>query len=201
MNQLTTTAKVKAYMGITDASSDTLIDGLILQVGSFISDYCGGRIFDRQDYVETYDTYNGRHKIFLKQIPVTAVSAVKYRAGTPSSPVWNTYNADSYLPYLNAGYIHFYGALPTVAQGLQVSYTAGFLIDFTHETDPLLHTLPQSLTMAANEMIANILNTRRAAGITSETTEGQTIQYDMQRAMTSNVKNALHSYKMFRIAS
>jgi hypothetical protein len=201
MNQLTTTAKVKEYMGITDSGSDTLIASLIKGVSAFIGSYCGGRKFESADYVETYDTQNGRHKIFLKQIPVTEVTTVEYRAGTPSTPIWNTYNVDSYLPYLNEGYIYFYSALPRVAQGLRISYTAGYLIDFDHEDDTTKHTLPFDLTMAANEMIGNILNTRKAAGITNETTEGQSITYDFKRAMTDSVKNTLDTYKLFRIAS
>ena len=201
MDNLTTVDKVKEYLGITDSNSDAVITALVSSVSQYISSYCGGRQFGSHDYVETYDTYSGRRKIFLRQIPVTAVTVVKYRSGTPSSPVWNTYNADSYLTYLKPGYIHFYGPLPEVPQGLQVTYTAGYLIDFNNYDDINLHTLPKDRTMAANEMIGNILNTRKAGGIASETTEGQTIQYDLKRAMTESVKNTLDNYKIIFIAS
>lgn len=201
MDALTTLDKVKEYLGITDSNSDTVITALVSSVSAYISSYCGGRQFGSHDYVETYDTYNGRHKVFLRQIPVNTVSAVKYRAGTPSTPVWNTYNVDSYLTYLKPGYIHFYGALPSVPQGLQITYNAGYLIDFDNYDDINSHTLPKDLTLAANEMIGNVLNTRKAGGIASETTEGQTIQYDLKRAMTESVKNILDSYKLISIAS
>lgn len=198
-NALTTRTKVKSYMGITDSSSDTIIDELITGVTAFIQGYCGGRNFLSTSYVEIYDTYKGRHKIFLKQIPVTAISAVEYRSGTPSSPVWVTYSADGYLSYLSAGYIRFYGALPEIAQGMRISYTAGYFIDWANEFTAT-HTLPADLTMAANEMISTILNTRRSGGISNETTEGQSITYDFKRAMTDNVRNTLTSYKVTRIA-
>lgn len=201
MDNLTTVAKVKEYLGITDSGSDAILATLVSGVSQYISSYCGGRNFGSRSYVETYDTYTGRRKIFLRQIPVTAVSSVKYRSGTPSAPVWNTYNADSYLTYLKPGYIQFFGPLPSVPQGLQVTYTAGYLIDFNNYDDQNLHTLPKDLTIAANEMIGNMMNTRKAGGISSETTEGQTIQYDMKRAMTESVKNTLDSYKMVFIAS
>lgn len=198
-NALTTRTKVKSYMGITDTSSDTIIDELITYVSAFIGSYCGGRNFLSSSYVEIYDTYRGRHKIFLKQIPVTAISAVEYRSGTPSAPVWVTYGVDGYLSYLSAGYIRFYGALPEIAQGMRISYTAGYLIDWANENTST-HTLPEDLTMAANEMIATVLNTRKSGGITNETTEGQSITYDFKRAMSDNVKNTLSLYQINRIA-
>lgn len=197
---LTTRTKVKSYMGITSTDNDTVIDELITGVTAFIKAYCGGRSFLNQAHVETYDSKHGRHKIFLNQLPVTALTAVEYRAGTPSTPTWITYNADSYLLYGNAGYIHFYGALPEAPQGFRISYTAGYLIDFANEFTST-HTLPADLTMASNEMIATILNTRKSGGITTESTEGQAITYDtMAGAMSKNVKNILNGYKIFRIA-
>lgn len=197
---LTTRTKVKSYMGITGTDNDTVIDELITGVTAFIKSYCGGRNFLSQAYVEIYDSKRGRHKIFLKQLPVSALTVVEYRAGTPSTPIWNTYNADTYLLYGNAGYIHFYGGLPEVPQGFRISYTAGYLIDFTQEFTAF-HTLPADLTMAANEMIATILNTRKSGGITTESTEGQAITYDtMAGAVSKNVKNILNGYKIFRIA-
>jgi hypothetical protein len=198
-NALTTRTKVKSYMGISVTDFDTVIDELITGVTEFIQNYCGGRNFLSQNYVEIQDTKHGRHKLFLKQTPVTALSAVEYRAGTPSAPIWNTYNADSYLLYGAPGYIHFYGALPSVAQGMRITYTAGYLIDFANEFT-VTHTLPADLTMAANEMIATILNTRKSGGITNESTEGQSITYDFKRAMSDNVKNTLANYKLYRLA-
>lgn len=196
---LTTRTKVKSFLGITDSSSDTVIDELITGVTAFIKSYCGGRSFLSASYVETYDTYKGRHKIFLKQLPVSAISAVEYRSGTPSSPQWVTYSADGYLPYFSTGYIYFYGALPQIAQGMRISYTAGYLIDWNNEFSAT-HTLPADLTLAANEMVASLFNTRRASGITNETTEGQSITYDFNKAVTPQVSEILTSYKITRIA-
>lgn len=196
---LTTRQKVKDFAGITDSASDTIIDQLITGVTMFIKNYCGGRNFLSASYVETYDTYRGRHKIFLKQVPVTAITTVEYRSGTPTVPIWNTYDANSYLTYLTPGYIHFYGALPQISQGLRVTYTAGYLIDFTNEFTAT-HTLPADLTMAANEMCATFLNTRRSGGITAEATEGQSVNYDFKHALTDTLVNILSNYKMYRVA-
>jgi hypothetical protein len=201
MPNLTSVDKVKEYMGITDATSDTLIGNLVSEVSIYIANFCGGRNFLSQSYTEVYDTKAGRHKIFLRQIPVTAITSVKYRGGTPSNPTWLDYHVDGYLTYLKPGYIHFFSSLPGVAQGMQIVYTAGYIIDFNNYDDIMQHNLPKDITMAANEMVANYMNTRKAAGISSESTEGQSIQYNMERAMTQNVKTILNSYKLNFIAS
>lgn len=201
LDALTTRTKVKSYMGITGTDNDTVIDELITGVTAFIKSYCGGRKFLQADYVEIYDSRHGRHKIFLNIIPVTGVTSVEYRSGPASNPTWVAYNADSYLLYGNGGYIHFFGALPEVPQGLRITYFAGYSIDFTQEFDTGFHTLPADITLAANEIIATILNTRKSAGITTESTEGQAITYDtMAGAMSKNAKNILNGYKIYRIA-
>lgn len=195
---LTTRTKVKSYLGITGTDNDTVIDELITGVTAFVKGYCG-RNFLSTAYTEIHDTKQGRHKVFLKNLPITTLTTVEYRGGTPSTPVWNTYSADSYLLYANAGYVYFYGELPETHQGLRFTYTAGYLIDFTNEFTGT-HTLPADITMAINEMIGAILNTRKAGGITTETTEGQSISYDFKRSMSDNVKSILNGYKLYNLA-
>lgn len=198
-NALTTTAKVKTYVGITDSNSDAVIEMLINQATLFIENYCGGRKFLSQSYTEVYDT-DGK-VIFLNQYPVTAIASVKYRSGTPSTPVWNTYNVDSYLSYLNEGYIKFYGNLSKIPQGMQIIYTAGYLIDFTSgttEADITKHTLPFELTMACTMLTAHYLTNRQAHNITMLRTEGQEVRFNATSEMPDAVKEILTSYQAFR---
>lgn len=196
---LTTRQKVKDYLSISDTTKDTLIDELINYVSYFIQNYCGGRNFLSQSYVEIKDP-GGRTKLFLNQFPVTAVTLVEYRSGTPSTPVWVTYSADAYLPYLLEGYIHFYARLPLVPQGMRVTYTAGYLIDFTNEFSAT-HTLPEDLTMVCTEIVAKQVNTAQSQGIYSESTEGQSVQFDSKvHKLSDNHEEILNSYKTFRYA-
>ena len=62
---LTTKEKVKAYLEITDASKDTIIETLIDQVTDFIEGYCGGRRFLESTYTQLFDTKQGMSKLFL----------------------------------------------------------------------------------------------------------------------------------------
>lgn len=200
---LTTRQLVKDYLGIAtgDTTYDTVIDELINYATAFIKNYTGGRNFLATDYVDMYDTYRGRRKIFLRQFPVNTVTKVEYRSGVPTAVIWLVYDPNSYLVYLKSGYIHFYGQLPQVSLGLQVTYNAGYLIDFNNPFDPTKHTLPADLTMVANEIIAKIYNTRKSAGILQETTEGQSISYSFKaRELDDHSANILASYKAYRIA-
>ncbi len=196
---LTTRTKVKSFLGITDTSSDTLIDELITGATQLIKSYCGGRSFISQSYSEIYDTFRFRRKIFLRQRPVISLTSVEYRSGVPSNPTWNTYNADSYLLYAGAGYIHFYAQLPEIPQGLRINYTAGFLIDFTQEFDSAHHTLPEDLTLACNMLVARLKNKAKSQGISQETTEGQSISYSMTD-MGDEIKSIISKYKYFSLS-
>ena len=194
---LTTRAKVKLALGITDTSKDDIIDQTINGVTGYIERYCGRRRFLSTSYVEIKDP-NGKKKLFLDQYPVRTLSVVEYRSGTPSTPVWNTYSADSYLLYDKEGFISFYGRLPNVPQGMRVTYTAGYLIDFTNEFTTT-HTLPFELTQVCTELVVKAINTVQSEGISSQTTEGQSVSFDMPSSrLTTLQKAVLDSFKSIR---
>lgn len=195
---ITTTAKVKALLNLTstDAARDALIDTLVSAVTDFIEGFCGGRRFKSTDYVETYDT-NNSDKVFLKQRPATAITTVEYRAGVPSNPTWMTYNADGYLKYLTEGYVKFFARFIPVPQAIRVTYTAGYLIDFTNELSAT-HTLPFDLTQVATELAATMFNRRYAGGIDREATEGQLIIWSS--LLTDVQKSILKKYTLFHFA-
>lgn len=198
---LTTLQKVKDYLGITDTTLDTLIQASINQQTDFIESFCGARRFLRTTYTgEIYDSKPGRC-IFLNNFPITSLTAVYYRGGTVSSPVWNTYSADGYLLYGNSGYVKFYAMLPEVSQGLKFDYVAGYLIDFTHELDTTYHTLPFDLTQACTQLVAEDVNTRQAIGLSMMATEGQQVRISDKRGeIPASVKAVLTRYQTLRYA-
>lgn len=198
---LTTKAKVKSYLGIAtaDTSKDDLIIDLINQVTWFIETYCGGRRFMTTTYTNVILDSRGGNYLFLNHFPVTAFTLLEYRSGTVDTPVWVTYATNSYLAYLAEGYLYFYGRLPVIHQGFRVTYTAGYLIDWTNETTAT-HTLPFDLTLVATELAAKQYNYRQAQGIESMSTEGQSITFGSKGAdMTKAQTTILNSYKTARI--
>lgn len=195
---ITSLAKVKLALGITDTSQDDFLTMMINNVTSFIENYCGGRRFLATDYVEVHDTYHS-HNIFFNQRPVISVAAIAYRTGVPSTPVWITYDPNVYLLYLAPGYVRFFSKFYPAPQAIRLSYNAGYLIDFVHETDPTMHTLPFDLTNVATDIVTKKFNTKDVQGISSQTTEGQSVTFDARDLDDIN-KTALNSYRINRAA-
>ena len=202
--QLTTKEKVKTLVGIGDTSKDDLIDMLINNVSDFVQGYCGNRRFLNQTYTnEIYDAEINRGSkggscVFFHQFPITAFTTLEYRSGTVVSPVWVTYDPQSYITYLKQGFIRLYAILPEVSQGLRVTYTAGYLIDFTNEGDQTKHTLPFDLTFAVTEIVARKLQLRQSQGITRQQVEGQ--MAIMTDDMTKDQIAVLKKYSTPRMA-
>ena len=204
---LTTLDKVKLYYGIpsTDTSLDDTITTLINNATGFIESFCGSRRFATTTYTsETYDSMGGRSEIggsiiFLKQFPVTNLATVAYRSGTILAPNWVTYDANGYILYPNEGYVKFYAVLPTISQGLQFTYTAGYLVDFTNETDNTKHTLPFDLTDVCTMIVAEQMNRRKSLGIKLELTEGQRVEFFDRTNMDPMILETLRKYQTIRM--
>jgi len=205
---LTTLDKVKALLGITDNSKDTLLTDFIAQITSFVQTACGGRIFEVADYEEIYDYPDGVI-LFLKQYPIDPTDfTLSYRTGTISSPTWVAYSADDFLIYSKEGYVRFVSAYggnsfdtANKFKGLKVEYTAGYLIDWTDEYDPTKHNLPADLTAVAGQLCVKMYNKKSSSGISSESTEGQSINYGSitDSDLSSEQKTILGSYMRYAI--
>ena len=82
---ITTLAKVKLFLGITDTSNDILLESLINLTTDQIEGLCGNRRFLQTIYTdEDYDVPN-KDIVFLRQWPVASLEAVKFRTGRPAS--------------------------------------------------------------------------------------------------------------------
>lgn len=193
---LTTKEKVKAYLEITDASKDTIIETLIDQVTDFIEGYCGGRRFLKSTYTQLFDTKQGMSKLFLNNFPIATITSVKYRTGTVSTPIWNTYDANGYYIYEAEGYIQFTASLPAVPKGIQVIYEAGYLIDWSADRSST-HTLPRDLTGLATEMVAGAITKQKSQGVSMMSTEGQSVTFS--KNMTDDQKTILGRYQTYRM--
>lgn len=198
---LTTVDKVNASLGFTtgdDATRDQLIANMIAAQTDYIEGYCGGRRFEATDYTEIVDARPGNY-VFGSQRPWNSLTKVEYRTGQPSNPTWVTYYVDGYLPYLGSGMIRFFSKFVPFPQAFRLTYNAGYLIDWTNENDPTLHTLPHDLSQVATELTSILYNQRLAQGIVSETTEGQSVSYGTDRQkLDNNHDQVLNKYKINR---
>lgn len=210
---ITTKAKVKLLLGITGSSNDALLDMLIRQITGAIANeidmylkrvlytaelYDGGKIDERP-----------KQYLVLRAYPVSIDVedvTVEFKGGTETVPVWTVLDPNYYTVDLKKGILYSHGGFIRGFQNMRVTYMAGYLIDFGNESDPLLHTLPFELTMLATEMVAKKFTLRNAQGISSETTEGQSITYSKTTSgggsiteLTKEQKDILASYVRHRI--
>lgn len=194
---ITTTAKVKLFLGISSSSDDAVIDQIVNYVTDMIESYCGRRFLKTTYTNEVYDT-NNQNRIFLKQLPVCALTTVEYRSGGVVNPTWNTYIAEGYLLYAKEGYVYFFSKLPKVMQGLRFTYDAGFLIDFTTEGSAT-HTLPLDITGVATQIAAAIHDRRKSQGVKMLMTEGQRVEFtDNVDDLMKQHSNILKKYQVHR---
>lgn len=171
--EITTVARVKDRLGLsaTDATRDLVFKRIMYSVTQFIERACGGRRFKKQVIPnEVYDGSNSGvcdNKIILKNAPVVAgqTITVEYNNGTYDSPSWVAMPSGSIESVdLEAGIIYFYGTLPAGNQNVRVSYTAGYLIDFTNEFDDTVHNLPYDLSDLADRLITRLIKKRESEG-------------------------------------
>lgn len=189
MTALTTSTKVKNYLGISGSTYDTLLTDLINSISSQVETFCG-RQFTRGTYTEYFDTCYGDKKIFLANYPVISLTSFKYQTGTWANIVYQDYNANDFLLNGDMGKITMAGTLPEAEKYLQAVYVGGYLIDFANETDILKHTLPADLALTVTELVAQAFTQRQAQGVNSMSTEGQSISYktvDTERDFTTKL--------------
>ena len=138
------TAEYKAYAGITDSDWDTRLGVLIPAVQASLERYCG-RVFEEATYTDEKYSGNGEQSLWLKNTPVTAVSAVKtvdsddttttldsgdyrftaegqlFRFDADSNAAWD--GVDSGVSFGRTRSVVWSDAAP---DNVQVTYTGGF---------------------------------------------------------------------------
>lgn len=178
---LSTVARVKARLGITDTGFDTVFISYLNGVTDFIERYCGRRFKETTYANEEYDIPEGGVRtLVLRNGPVTSLTSFQYRAGLPSNPSWTDFPADSYqlAARTEEGIIHSDQDLPSGIRTVRVSYVAGYKIAFASYGTPGTHDLPADLTEIAERLITKAHKKRDAEGKTSEGFNGSNIQWD-----------------------
>jgi len=171
---LTTTARVKSRLDIASGTTtwDTLFERLIASATDKIERLAGGRRFLSTTYTnEVYSGGDGQQTmITLRHFPVTALSAVSYRAGTPDTPAWTAFGASEYelLNDKEPRRVRIYNAVYKGQNNIRVTYTAGYKIDFTDETTIANHTLPFDVEDLCQRIVAWEWKRRDAEGKTNE---------------------------------
>jgi hypothetical protein len=192
---LTTQSRVKARLGITVSTFDTVFISLINSLTDWIEGECN-RQFLSQTYTNQVYSVEERGMKFLslEQSPVTTLTSLEYRAGTPSSPSWTAFIADQYelVGSGKSGMIRVYGDLPHGTNAVRATYVAGYLFDFTNYGSAT-HTLPADLTELCERMVVKAFKQRDSKGKTTESFEGATVTWST--VLDEDEKSILARYK------
>lgn len=176
---LTTKARVKDRLGMSEDGFDTVIDRMIAAVTDLVENLCGGRRFLRTTYTNEVITIHNAHQKILavRHVPLVSVSSLQYRAGLKSNPNYTDFNTDDWeiLNDGRSGLIRVWG-LSADINFIRISYVAGYLIDFPNagETSTVTHGLPYDLSDLAERLVVKFFKRREHEGKASEAFEGGT---------------------------
>lgn len=183
--EITTVARVKDRLGLsqTDATRDLVIKRLMYSATQFIEHACGGRRFKQQVIEdEIYDGNETSGKkdsiLIIKNAPIDSSASVivEHNAGTFQSPSWIDISQDITGIDYEAGIIYI--RLPAGKQNVRVSYTGGYLIDFTDEFNDAKHTLPFDIADLADRLITRLMKKRESEGKKVEGFQTSQITWD-----------------------
>ena len=179
---LTDLDTIKAWLGITTATSDAQLSGLITAASAWIGNSLQRTILSA-DYTHTFQG-NGQRFMLLRQAPVTAISSVGW-VGVSLSPASLTTLATGYYVDDDARTLRLIGARFPYQLPVQVAYTAGFA------------TPPTDLAQACVELVGEAFKRKDHIGQVSKTLGGQETVAFSQAAKNASITDVLNQY-MFR---
>ena len=120
---LTTLAKVKTLLELTETDWDGLINELIGAVSERCASYCN-RDFENKSRVEYHD--GGGRYLYLMGLPVVGSITSIYGSDTWEWASGDLINADDYFLHASGMVGYRYGAWPYGPKALKVTYTGGY---------------------------------------------------------------------------
>lgn len=174
---LTSLANLKAYLGITVTTDDTLLTALITRESARIEAWLS-RTLASTSYSRVFNG-NGGRLLLLPDYPVTAVSSLTIDGVTV--PASSGVDVAGYVFNNDAIFLRDYRFMKGV-QNVAVSYTAGY------ETTPL------DVEQSCIELAALSYKNRERLGLSSKGLAGETTSF-ITDAMPKHIEGRLHPYR------
>ena len=144
---LTTLAKVKTLLELTETDWDGLINELIGAVSERCASYCN-RDFENKSRVEYHD--GGGRYLYLRGLPVVGSITSIYGSDNWEWASGDLIGADYYFLHASGMVGYRYGAWPYGPKALKVSYTGGYFTFYSGNKPPEgYNPPPDDLEMAA----------------------------------------------------
>jgi len=172
MADFTTTAAVKAYLGLSVTTDDALIGSLVTAVSAWMVSYMSRNI-SAATYVETKDGSGGKNMTF-GAYPITALGSM-----TVDGVVVNS----QYLRFKQAMITRTDGYVFPIGSEVEVTFTAGYA------------TIPADIAQACVEIVAWRYKERERIGQSSKSAGGaETVSYQT-KDVPASAKTVLDQYK------
>lgn len=127
---LTTKARIKDRLKITETGFDDLFDRLIVATTKRMSQMCNRRFLQATYTRELYDgcsvTGSRISTLLLKNAPVHSITTIEYKTGLNSDPTWTAFDEDDYDVDMAYGILYFKFLLPAGKQNIRITYNAGW---------------------------------------------------------------------------
>lgn len=190
---LSTTARVKAFLGAGGTSLSTAQDTVIAQLIAFYSarfEHEMGRWTKSEARTEQYDIEPGQRMVALKGWPIASIASVK-------NDDTRTFGSDSvidptlYYANLTKGTLQFDWIEPVAGPGaLQVVYTAGMAADTT-----AFITAYPDLAQALDLQVAEVIRRKDRLGATNMSFQGGGFGYEAAVKLLPEVRTTLDLHR------
>lgn len=181
-SDLTTTAKVKSYLEITDTSYDDEFDKIVSRASKFIQSQTHRQLVETT-YEETIDG-EGVKELYLSEYPVISVSSIVVDDTTVYDG--SSQDGNDYYIYNDSGLIIRDIAWEEDYQNIVVTYDAGYA------------TIPGDLEQACIELVAFKYHNKDYIGLKSHNLGGESVTFDMKN-IPSEIADTIYSYKKVNI--
>lgn len=155
-----TKTEVKSYLGITANTYDTVLEFLVSGCVAFVESQIRRKI-DSASYTELHN--GGKEKYFVRNTPMTAITSVKYNAGTQHTPNWQTVPLDN-VTFEASGVVEAFG-LPCGIRNIEIIYTGGYA------------STPADLGFVIVQLVAKAFEQRNAQGKAKEAMGGVSVDW------------------------
>lgn len=166
-NALTTVARIKAKLTITESGHDAIFLRMIASFSDFIESQCN-RKFLKQTHTETLSfSYDDPDMVFLKYRPVASITSFQWRQGLFDAPNYTDIPTTDYV-LMNDGKTGIVkvegGWLREGTNVAQIVYLAGYLISFDDLGDLDKHNLPGDITDLCERLVTRVFKRREDEG-------------------------------------
>lgn len=172
-------AWLKTYLNITGTDQDAVLQ-IILDGAISTTETLSGRLLSARDKEILYNG-NAQQQIVLQDVPLNTLTSFARNDGTIETPVWTEIDTNDFVVDFDAGIIYLKPVLQRWLQNYRIQCNVWYV------------TAPSDLTMAVYMLAGGMYSKRASQGITSETVDGDRIDY--WSAMTTEINNILFSYR------